>query len=93
MAGVACATGLDVVGDLSSGILHSPHRRGIVAMPFPLRCRGGPCTNRKKTQRVPQGALCFCTPALCLQEQAFDARSGYKKSPQAALESFFLLLR
>ncbi len=54
MEGVACATGLGVVGDLSSGILHSPHRRGI---------------------------------------GAFDARYGYKKSPQALLESFFLFLR
>ena len=54
MEGVVCATGLGVVGDSASGILHSPHRRGI---------------------------------------GAFDARSGYKKSPQALLESFFLFLR
>lgn len=93
MEGVACATGLDVVGDLSSGIPQSLHRRGIGAMPFPTPLLRGLLHQQEKTQRVPQGALCFCTPALCLQEQAFDARSGYKKSPQALLESFFLFLR
>ena len=53
---------------------------------------GALAQQQKKAQRTPGGALCFFAPIPRLQKQAFDARYGHKKSPQAMLESFFLLL-
>ena len=70
-------------GDLAS--LHS-------AFPTPLP-RGPWHNNRKKLKRAPARPSWFFASFPRLQKQAFDARSGYKKSPQALLESFFPLLR
>ena len=69
-------------GDLAS--FHS-------AIPTPLP--RGPLRNNGKSARGPQrGPLVFFAPFPRLQKQAFDARYGHKKSPQALLESFFPLL-
>ena len=61
------------------------------AFPTPLP-RGPLHNNRKKLKRAPARPSCFFAPFPRLQKQAFDARYGHKKSPQAMLESFFLLL-
>ena len=66
---------------------------GFIAFSIPHSAAAGALAQQqKKAQRTPGGALCFFAPFPRLQQQAFDARSGHKKSPQAMLESFFLLL-
>ena len=78
MEGVACATGLGVVGNSASGIPHS-------AAAWALATAG------KKLKEGRKSLLFFVHRPFLMQ--ACNGLSGYKKSPQAALESFFLLLR
>ena len=66
---------------------------GLISFSIPHSAAAGALAQQqKKAQRTPGGALCFFAPFPRLQKQAFDARYGHKKSPQALLESFFLLL-
>ena len=69
-----------VAGDWGSAIPHPPRRRG-------------PCNNWKKAHRAPSGALCFFVHRPSLMQASLQRSAGYKKSPQALLESFFPLLR
>jgi hypothetical protein len=63
---------------------------GILPPAFPTPLPRGPLRNNgKKLKRAPARPSCFFAPFPRLQKQAFDARYGYKKSPQAMLESFF----
>ena len=81
-------------GDLASGIPHSPRRRGIWPPAFPTLLAGGALatTGKKLTERLEAPCVFLYTgPPLC--KQACNGLSGYKKSPQALLESFFPLLR
>ena len=72
MERVVCATVLDVVGDLSSGILHSPHRRGIEAMPFPIPLPRGPLQQQEKnSKRAARPSLSFLYTGHSLCKQAW----------------------
>ena len=88
------ASGIPPSGrDFASGIPHFA-AAGDFARPvgcaFPTLLAGGAlATTGKKLKECLAALFVFCTTSLCLQKQAFDARSGYKKSPQALLESFF----
>jgi hypothetical protein len=63
---------------------------GLRPLAFPTPLPRGPLRNNgKKLKRAPARPSCFFAPFPRLQKQAFDARYGYKKSPQAMLESFF----
>ena len=71
-----------------------PLPRGIEAPPFPTLLAGGALatTGKKLTERLAAPCVFLYTVhPLC--KQACNGLSGYKKSPQALLESFFPLLR
>ncbi len=63
-------------GDLASGIPRPPRRRG-------------PCNNWKKLTERQMAPCVFLYTVHPLCKQACNGLSGYKKSPQALLESFF----
>ena len=91
--GVGCAI---VLGAGGFGLRHSPLRcRGGIWPPaFPTLLAGGALatTGKKLTERLEAPCVFLYTgPPLC--KQACNGLSGYKKSPQALLESFFPLLR
>ena len=81
-------------GDLLVLRAEHPLLWGIWPPAFPTPLPRGPLQQLEKAHRAPSGALCFflyTVHPLC--KQACNGLSGYKKSPQALLESFFPLLR
>jgi hypothetical protein len=63
---------------------------GFIAFSIPHSAAAGALAQQqKKAQEGPSEALLFFAPFPRLQKQAFDARYGHKKSPQALLESLF----
>ena len=81
-------------GDLASGILHLPRREGIWPPAFPTPLPRGPLQQlEKSSQSAIWRPVFFLYTVHPLCKQACNGLSGYKKSPQALLESFFPLLR